>query len=67
MKLNKLELQHQCDWLCMLILSAFIYFARTRKLTLPFYAQVHLHCTWSFLVRSPKDGELLGLEWGMIL
>ena len=20
-----------------------------------------------FLVRSPKDGELLGLEWGMIL
>ena len=21
----------------------------------------------SFLVRSPKDGELLGLEWGMIM
>ena len=21
----------------------------------------------AFLVRSPKDGELLGLEWGMIL
>ena len=22
--------------------------------------------TFPFLVRSPKDGELLGLEWGMI-
>ena len=25
------------------------------------------HSTSHFLVRSPKDGELLGLEWGMIL
>ena len=23
--------------------------------------------TFPFLVRSPKDGELLGLEWGIIL
>jgi len=22
---------------------------------------------WTFLVRSPKDGELLDLEWGMAL
>jgi len=25
------------------------------------------HLNSTFLVRSPKDGELLGLEWGMIL
>ena len=25
------------------------------------------HCQYNFLVQSPKDRELLGLEWGVIL